>query len=130
MIPSARLASLPPALRWAVVLLALEAVGAAATAVAQLYFALTDDVMSRTAALSVPAYILVIGAALAGVAAALVRRRPRARAPALVLQLLGVVVAYVLTTSGLFWLAIPVAAVALTVITLLLTPQVSQALGE
>lgn len=123
-------AGLPRTLRWAVWLLGLEAAVVVLAAGYLLYAGLTSESEALAAVLALPAYVLVMGAALAGVCAALAHRRPRARAPAIVLQLLGVVVAYFFTTAGLVWLSVPVAGVALLVITLLLTPGTNQALTD
>jgi hypothetical protein len=119
----------PAPLRWAVRLLAAEAVVAGLYAVFLGYLGVTEPAADAGSAWAVTAYAALIAAALAGVAFALSRRKARARAPAIVLQLLGVVAAYGLTATGLWWLSVPVALAALLVITLLLTPSATAALA-
>jgi hypothetical protein len=106
-----------------------ETVAVAAVALLLMYEGLTAETADPMDALAVVVFVAMMAAALGGLAFALARRKPRARAPALVLQLLGVVVAYFLTTAGLLWWSVPVAGVALTVITLLLTPSTTAALA-
>jgi hypothetical protein len=118
----------PSTLRWVVRLLGGETVTAALVAAWLAYGGFTAEVASLVDALAVAGFAAVLAAALGGLSFALSRRKPRARAPAIVLQLLGVVVAYFLTTVGLAWLSVPVAAVALLVVTLLLTPSTTAAL--
>jgi hypothetical protein len=119
---------LPGPLRVAVWLLAGEAVLAGGLTGLLVYDAFTLEVASLTDALAVAGFAALVAATLGGLALALARRKPRARAPAIVLQLFGVVVAYFLTTAGLVWLTLPVGALALLVITLLLTPSTHAAL--
>lgn len=121
--------ALPTTLRWAVRLLVAESAVVASVALLLVYEALTAETADLVDALAVVVFAVMMAAALGGLAFALARRKPRARAPALVLQLLGVVVAYFLTTAGLLWWSVPVALVALAVITLLLTPSTSAALA-
>ena len=121
---------LPRPLRWAARLLAAEAVVVAVVVAVLAYLWLGEAGADPTGTVGVIVYAAVMVAALAGVAAALARCKPRARAPAIVLQLLGVVVAYYLATSGLLWVSFLVAAVALLVITLLLVPATTAALAS
>jgi hypothetical protein len=120
--------ALPTPLRWAVRLLAIEALVVGAVAGWLAYEGLTAESSDPLDALAVVVFVALMAAALGGLALALARRKPRARAPALVLQLLTVVVSYFLLTAGLFWWSIPVAVTALVVITLLLTPATTTAL--
>lgn len=119
---------LPIPLRVAVWLLAGEALLVTALVGFLVYEAFTVEVASLTDALAVAGFAALVAAALGGLAYGLAHRKPRARAPAIVLQLFGVVVAYFLTAAGLVWLTLPVAALALAVITLLLTPSTNTAL--
>ncbi len=121
--------ALPAPLRWAVRLILVESVVVAGVALLLIYEGLTAETADPMDALAVVVFVAMMAAALGGLAFALARRKPRARAPALVLQLLGVVVAYFLITAGLPGWSVPVAVVALTVITLLLTPSTSAALA-
>jgi hypothetical protein len=119
---------LPTPLRVVVWLLAGEAALVAGLTGLLVYEGFTAEVASLTDALAVAGFAAVMAAALGGLAYALAKRKPRARAPAIVLQLFGVVVAYFLTAAGLVWLTLPVGALALLVITLLLTPATNAAL--
>jgi hypothetical protein len=119
---------LPRPLRWAARLLVGEAVVVAIVVAVLAYRWLRVAGAEPVGTGGVIGYAAVMVAALAGVAAALARRKPRARAPAIVLQLLGVVVAYYFATAGLLWVSLLVAAVALLVITLLLMPATTAAL--
>lgn len=121
--------ALPGPLRWAVGLLAAEAVGVAAVAGLLTYQGLAGEPADLGAALSLAGFTALIAAALAGLAVALARRKPRARAPAIVLQLLAVMVALALATSGGPGLGLPLAGLAVVVATLLLAPSTSQALS-
>lgn len=122
--------ALPAPLRWAVRLLVVESAAVTAVALLLAYQGLTAEAADPLGALAVVVFALLMAAALAGLGLALARRKPRARAPALVLQLLAVVVAYFLTAAGLLWLSVPVALIALVVITLLLTPATTAVLAE
>jgi drug/metabolite transporter (DMT)-like permease len=110
-------------------MLAGEAVVVAGGTGLLVYEGFTAEVTSLVDALALAGFTALIAAVLAWLAFALSRRKPRARAPAIVLQLFGVVVAYFLVTAGLGWFSLPVAAAALSVITLLLTPATSAALA-
>lgn len=113
---------LPRPLRWAVWLLVLEAVVAGLVALALGYQAVSARPDNLAGAVAVAGYVALLAAALGGLAAGLHRRKPRARAPAIVLQLLTVMLAVAFGTSGLLWLAVPVAALGIVVATLLFAP--------
>lgn len=68
-------------------------------------------------------------AALWGMAAALVRRKAAARAPAIVLHLLMLPIGYYMVQGGLAWSGIPLAALGLLVCTLLVSAPTTRALG-
>jgi hypothetical protein len=121
---------LPGALRWAARLLAAEALTVAGLVIYLGFETATAGAADLTDAVALIGFAILLAAAAAGLAVALARRKPRARAPAIVLQLLGVVVAYYLATTTVAWLAAPVVAVALLVITLLLVPSTTAALAE
>jgi len=121
--------ALPGPLRWAVGLLAAEAVGVAAVAGLLTYQGFAGEPADLGAALSLAGFTAVTAAALAGLAVALGRRKPRARAPAIVLQLLTVMVALVLATGGAPGLGLPLAGLGVAVVTLLLAPSTGEALG-
>jgi hypothetical protein len=119
---------LPRSLRWAVWLLLVEAVGAGLVAVFLAYQGFADEAANLGDALAVAGFALVLGAVLAGLALALSRRKPRARAPAIVLQLLAVMFALAVLTSGVGWLGLPIGVLGIAVATLLLAPTTTEAL--
>lgn len=119
----------PPAtLRWAVALLVVEAVTVALLAVFLVYQGIADEAASLGTALSVAGFTLVVAAVLAGLAFALWHRKPRARAPAIVLQLLAVMYALTTLTGGAVWPGLPAGVIGIVVATLLLTPATTGAL--
>jgi peptidoglycan/LPS O-acetylase OafA/YrhL len=118
----------PPPLRWAVRLLVLEAVIAGGLAIFLVYQAIAHDAASVTDAFALTGFVLLIGVALAGLSSALNRRKPRARAPAIVLQLLAVMTAVVIAGAGLIWVAVPAAALGVVTASLLLAPSTGSAL--
>jgi hypothetical protein len=120
---------LPGPLRWAVWLLVVEAIAAGLVAVFLVYQGLADEAANLGDAVAVAGFAAVIGAALAGLAFALSRRKPRARAPAIVLQLLAVMFAYALLTSGVGWLGLPIGVLGIAVATLLLAPSTTVGLS-
>lgn len=124
------LTELPTPLRSAVYLLGAETAGAVAIAVFVGYQGVAAEPTSLADALALAGFVAVIAVALAGLAVALTRRKARARAPAIVLQLLAVMFAYVLITAGLAWLGVPVALIGIATATLLLAPSTGEALGE
>jgi hypothetical protein len=119
---------LPAPLRWAVWLLVVEAIGAGLAAVFTAYQGFADEAANLGDALAVAGFALVLGAVLAGLALALSRRKPRARAPAIVLQLLAVMFALAVLTSGVGWLGLPIGVLGIAVATLLLAPTTTEAL--
>jgi len=119
---------LPSPLRWAVWLLVVEGIGAGLAAVFLAYQGFADEAANLADALAVAGFAVVVGAVLGGLAVALARRKPRARAPAIVLQLLAVMFAYALVTGGAGWLGLPVGLLGIGVATLLLTPGTTGAL--
>ena len=121
--------SLPAPLHWAVRLLAVEAVAAGLAAALLVYQGIAGDASSPGDAFAVAGFAGVAAAAIAGLAAALARRKPRARAPAIVLQLMAVMFAVVLLTSGVVWLGVPVGVLGIAVTTLLLAPSTNTALS-
>jgi hypothetical protein len=120
----------PAALQWAIRLLGLEAVAAAGLAVLLGYQAVVAETASRADAFAVTGFVLLLAVALAGLAVALARRKPRARAPAIVLQLLAVMSGVLVLTNGLAWWPLVLIAVGVVVSTLLFAPATAAALGE
>jgi hypothetical protein len=119
----------PGPLRWAVGLLAAEALAATALAGLLVWQAATGQPADAGFAFSLAGFAAVFGAALAGLAVALAHRKPRARAPAIVLQLVTVMIAIPLVTGGAVGFGVPIALVGLVVATLLLAPSTAAALG-
>lgn len=119
---------LPRPLRWAVWLLILEAVVTAVVALVLGYLAIAAEPDDLTRAMAVAGYVALLAAGLAGAAAGLHRRKPRARAPAIALQLLAVMLAVMFATSGRPLLALPVALLGMVVVTLLVAPSTHAAL--
>ncbi len=110
-------------------LLILETAAAGVLAAFLVYQALVHEVTNVPDAVALTGFVVLVGAALAGVAAALSRAKARARAPAIVLQLLMVMTAVVIAGAGVVWLAVPLALLGILVATLLLTPATSGALS-
>jgi hypothetical protein len=121
-------AEVPAPLKWAARLLVAEAVAVVVTVAGLAFQWLREAPADPLGTVGVILYAAIMAAALAGVGLALLRRKPRARAPAVVLQLVGVVVAYYLVMEGLLVLSLAVAALALLVITLLMLPSTTEAL--
>jgi uncharacterized membrane protein YhaH (DUF805 family) len=120
---------LPPTLRWAVWLLWAEAVGLAALTAYLVYESLTATANDRSSALFVTLFAAVGAVILVLLGRALARRRPAARAPAIVLELMLLPVGYYMTQGGMGWLGIPLIALGLLVCGLLLSPPSTKALG-
>lgn len=119
---------LPATLRWAVRLLWVEVAAVAAAVVLLLYQDLVGTAADLANALALTGFVAIGGAALAGLTVALTRRRARARAPAIVLQLLAVMTGYLMVTAGQWWLGLPVGALGVVVTSLLVAPSTSAAL--
>lgn len=122
------LTELPGPLRGAVWLLGAEALAAAAVAGLLVYQAVTGEPADVGAALSLAGFTVVVAAGLAGLAVALARRKARARAPAIVLQLMAVMLAVVMITGGATGFGLPIGVLGVAVATLLLAPSTSTAL--
>jgi hypothetical protein len=120
---------LPDPLRWAVWLLIVEAVAGGLVGIVLLYQGIAGDAADRGNAFALAGFVGVIAAALAGLAFALARRKPRARAPAIVLQLLAVMIGIALLTSGAALVGLPIGLLGVVVATFLLTPSTHAALG-
>lgn len=120
--------AVPALLRWAVRLLWLEVAVVAAVVLFLLYQDLVGNPTRLADALAVTAFVALTGAALAGLAVALSRRKARARAPAIVLQLIAVMTGYLLITNGHPWLGVPVGVLGVVVTSLLVAPATSAAM--
>lgn len=119
----------PGPLRWAVRLLRGEAVALGVLAVFLVAQALLATDVSVNSVGFLTAFAAGGSAALWGMAAALVRRKAAARAPAIVLHLLMLPIGYYMVQGGLAWSGIPLAALGLLVCTLLVSAPTTRALG-
>lgn len=119
----------PASLRWAVWLLTVEAVMVGVVTVGLIYEVIAGEPRSLADALAVAGFVALVAACLAGLALALARRKPRARAPAIVLQLLLVMFGYVLSVTGLAVVGLPLGLLGLVTGTLLLAPSTGQGLS-
>jgi hypothetical protein len=122
-------AMVPGPLRWAVWLLRAEAVGLGLLVAFLIYADLTATASDLVNALFVTAFAAGGALVLWFLAAALGRRRPGARAPAIVLQLMLLPIGYYMIQGGLGWLGIPLIALGVLVTGLLVSPPTARALG-
>jgi hypothetical protein len=117
----------PFALRIAVWVLFAQAAVLALLTVILGYYAAFGDPPNRKASIGVAGYVLVMTVLLALVGTALVRRRRWARAPAIVFQLLQVMLGMTLVTSGQAVLGVPLLVPAVVGATLLFAPSTGAA---
>ncbi|HEX6500876.1 MAG TPA: hypothetical protein VF054_17875 [Micromonosporaceae bacterium] len=119
----------PASLRWAVWVLAVQAVALAGVTGLFVY----DDVTARPGslrdALATTAYFAVLTLVFAVLAWYLRQRRSWARGPAIVLELLCLPVGYLMVQAGQLWLGVPVILLGLLGAGLLLAPTSREALG-
>lgn len=120
---------LPAPLRAAVWLLAAEAAGMALVTLFLIYEDLTAEAHDLVAALFVTGFSAGGALVLALLARALSRRQVRARAPAIVLELMLLPIGYYMIVGGLAWLGVPLIALGVLVCALLLAPATNRALG-
>jgi hypothetical protein len=119
----------PATLRWAIWLLLGEAVALGLLTVYLLYEDLTATANDLTSALLITAFAAFGTVVLVLLARALANRRPGARAPAIVLQLMLLPVGYYMIGGGLAWLGVPLMALGIVVCVLLVSPPTTRALG-
>jgi peptidoglycan/LPS O-acetylase OafA/YrhL len=120
---------LPATLRWAVWLLSAQAT---ATALVTGYLIVQDVTATptdRTVAVGVTLFAALGALVLGAVARALSRRRAGARGPAVVLQLMLLVLGYYMVQGGLVWLGVLLLAVGLCTGVLIVSPASTRALG-
>lgn len=120
---------LPRPLKWAVGLVAFEALVVTLITLWLVFEDVVGAATSLRAALLLTGYAVIMAALLAVLARALAGRRSWARSPAIVLQLLLLPTAWVMINGGLVWLGIPIALLALVIIGLLITPSTRDAIG-
>lgn len=118
----------PASLRWAIRLLAVEATAVGVIALVLGYRGIVAEPTSVGDAMAVAGFVAVVAAALAGLSVALARRKPRARAPAIVLQLIAVMTGYLMIGAGQLWLGAPIGVLGVAVTTLLVAPATSAVL--
>src|SRR5262245_13318815 len=98
----------PATLRFAVWMLAGEAVALFAVLLFLLYEDLTGAAGTAQGAIAVTLYTAIFGGILGGLASALHRRRRWARGPAIVVQMLLIPIGYTMAAGGLPALGLPV----------------------
>jgi len=118
-----------PTLRWAVILLGLEAAALAVVVGVLIFEAVTTTPASVRGAVLVTLYAVIMTAVLAGLAWALHRRHRWARGPAIVMQLLLVPIGFTMVSGGAAWLGVPTILVGLAGAGTLLAPSTRAALG-
>ncbi|MFY1633901.1 hypothetical protein ACN27F_11570 [Solwaraspora sp. WMMB335] len=119
----------PATLRWAVRLLAGEAVALGLIAGYLAYQDVAGTATDLASALIVTGFAVGGAALLALLARLLYRRRAAARAPAIVLQLMLLPVGYYLIVGGSSWLGVPLIVLGLVVCVLLVSPPSTGAFG-
>lgn len=122
-------AGTPTTLRWAVGLLAAQALAVAGVAAFLGYEDLTARPTNPGSAAAVTGYVVLLAALLALLAWALWRRRAWARGPAVVLELLLMPIGYYMSVGGLPWLGVPVLLAGGVTAGLLVAPATRAALG-
>jgi len=122
---------LPAGIRAAAVLVLAEAAALAVTAVVLLVLAFVHTTTRLWAAVAIVGFALLGAAVLALCARGLLRLRPAARSPVILVQLLAVPVGYSLgIQAGRPLVGVPILAVAIAVLVLLLLPSSRQALDR
>lgn len=117
-------------LRWAVRIMIAQATVLGLVTALLIYYDITTAEASMRRAIGVTAYTAMMTVLMVVVARSLGKRRRWARAPAIVFQLLQVLVGYGLTTDGEYLVGVPVLLLALTGAVLLFAPSTRLALQE
>lgn len=120
---------IPAPLHWAVRLLRAESVALGLIAAFLIWQDLTATAMDLTSALLITAFAVGGAVTLWVLAGGLARRRPGARAPAIVLELMLLPVGYYMVQGGLGWLGVPLIALGLLVVGLLVSTPTNRALS-
>jgi hypothetical protein len=121
--------ALPATLRWAIILLGVQAVGWVALVVVLVYADIRSPSTSTAGATGLTVFVVFVAALFGLFVWALAGRRKWARGPAIVLDLLLLPIGYSLVTSGLAIIGIPVLLLAGATVALLLAPATRAALG-
>ena len=129
MTTSAPDAALPVTLRWAVRLLYVEAAAVAAMTAFLIYSDLTATAGDPRAAIGVTVFAALGAVALAAIGRSLGRRRAGTRGPAIVLQVMFLMIGFYLALGGLAWAGVPLMILALAVGGLIVSPTTTRALG-
>ncbi len=119
----------PATLRWAVGLLYLEAGALAVVTAYLIYQDLTAAATSLTVAIALTVFAALGALAVGALARALARRSAGARGPAIVVQLMLLVISYYMVQAGLFWIGVPLILLGLAVGGSLLAPATTRWLG-
>jgi hypothetical protein len=119
----------PITLRVAVWLIRLEAVAAGVVTAYLVWQDLTVRTADLAAAIGVTVFALLAVAVLGTVGHALARRRAGARGPAVVLQLMVIVIGYYMTQGGLTWPGVVLIVLGLITGGLVVSPPTTRALG-
>ncbi len=119
----------PATLLWAVRLLYLEAGALGVVTAYLIYQDLTATATSLTVAIALTVFAALGALAVGALARAVARRSAGARGPAIVVQLMLLVISYYMVQAGLFWLGVPLILLGLAVGGLLLAPATTRALG-
>jgi hypothetical protein len=127
--PSGAAADAPATLAWAVRLLFVEA---AALAVLTAYLVVQDitaDPTDRVVAIALTVFAAFGAVAVAALGRSLGRRSAAARGPAIVVQLMLMVLSYYMLKAELWWLGVPLLLLGLTATVLIVLPPTTRALG-
>jgi hypothetical protein len=116
-------------LRWAIRLLLAEAVVLGLLTLVTIWAAITTANVSASSAAAVPVFTAICGAIVGGLGLALARGKSLARGPAIVIQMLLILISYYMIDGGLVWVGVPVMIVGLLGTGLLLAPSTRTALG-
>jgi peptidoglycan/LPS O-acetylase OafA/YrhL len=120
----------PATLTWAVRLLFAQVIGLFAVTVFLVYLDATAHATAAESAASITGFAVLMTVALGFVSYSLARRRRWARAPAIVVELLLVAIAYaILRGGGLLWVGLVLLVLGLVGAGLLLAPGTRRALG-
>ncbi|GAA0802582.1 hypothetical protein [Spirilliplanes yamanashiensis] len=119
----------PTTLRLAVGLIMLEAAAVAVVTAYLLWQDLTGRATVMSVAIGVTLFAAIGVVVLAAVGRALARRRSGARGPAVVLQLMVIVIGYYMTQGGLVWPGVGLIVLGLVTGGLVVSPPTTRALG-